>query len=178
MIFRAFPIHNLHLPSIPQRRALLMVSKRYQNDDKNDRVPSDGRSKWIREVGRTTAETNHSPAMGAQNGFDKLPKRSPRCTIPQRWVLKVDSKTYANDRKNEPLPSDGRSKWLRQVTKTMPKMSHSPATGAQNGFKLSQKRTIPQQWALLSPPSSPPRLRTSPSLFFLPPAPLLSELWC
>ena len=148
MIFRAFPIHNLHLPSIPQRRALLMVSKRYQNDDKNDRVPSDGRSKWIREVGRTTAETNHSPAMGAQNGFDKLPKRSPRCTIPQRCVLKVDSKTYANDRNNEPLPSDGRSKWLRQVTKTMPKMPHSPAMGAPNGFNVSQKRTIPQRWAL------------------------------
>ena len=32
----------MHLPSIPQRWALPMVSKRYQNDDKNDRVPSDG----------------------------------------------------------------------------------------------------------------------------------------
>ena len=111
-----------------------MASTSYQNDAKDAPFPSDGRSKWFQSI----AETNHSPAMGARNGFDKLPKRSPRCAIPQRWVLKVDSKTYANDRKNEPLPSDGRSKWLRQVTKTMPKMSHSPAMGAQNGFKLSQ----------------------------------------
>ena len=37
---------------------------------------------------------------------------------------------------------------------------------------------LPPSSPLLSPPSSPPRLRTSPSLFFLPPAPLLSELWC
>ena len=92
-------------------------------------------------IAKTTAETNHSPPMGARNGFDKLPKRSPRCTIPQRWVLKVDSKTYANDRKNEPFPSDGRSKWFREVTKTITKMNHSPATGAQNGFEKLPKRS-------------------------------------
>ena len=56
VIFCAFPTHNLHLPSIPQRWALPMVSKRYQNDDKNDRVPSDGRTKWIQEL----ADWNHN----------------------------------------------------------------------------------------------------------------------
>ncbi len=138
------------LPKRPQKRtirhrwALEMVSTSYPNDHPDAPFLSDGCSKWIRKLTQTIAKMNHSPAMGAQNGFDKLPKRCQRCPIPERWALEIVSKY----RKNEPLPSDGRSKWLRQVTKTMPKMPHSPAMGAQNGFKVSQKRTIPQRWAL------------------------------
>ena len=35
-----------------------------------------GELKWFRKVTKTIAKMNHSPAMGAQNGFEKLPKRS------------------------------------------------------------------------------------------------------
>ena len=74
---------------------------------------------------------NHSPAMGAQNGFEELPKRPQKWIISKRWALKMVSKSYQNDHTNEPFPSDGRSKWFRKVTKTSTKTNHSPMMGAQ-----------------------------------------------
>ena len=95
--------------TIRQRWALKMVSTSYPNDHPDAPFLSDGCSKWIRKLTQTIAKMNHSPAMGAQNGFDKLPKRCQRCPIPQRWALKMVSKY----RRNEPFPSDGRSEWIR-----------------------------------------------------------------
>ena len=74
--------------TIPQRWALKMVSKSYQNDHKNESFPSDGRSKWFQTVTKTITQMNHSPAMGAQNDFEKWPKRAQKWTIPQWWALR------------------------------------------------------------------------------------------
>ena len=91
--------------TIRQRWALKMVSTSYPNDHPDAPFLSDGCSKWIRKLTQTIATMNPSPAMGAQNGFDKLPKRCQRCPIPQRRALKMVS----NYRRNEPFPSNGRS---------------------------------------------------------------------
>ena len=59
----------------------------------------------------------------------------------------MDSRSWQNDRRNEPFASDGRSKWFRQVTQTITPMHHSSAMRAQNGFENLRKRShsLPDQ---------------------------------
>ena len=120
-------------------RIVFQLCRSYQSDYKNEPFRSDGRSKWFREVTKTITKVKHSPATGAQNGFEKLPKRSQNSSIPQRWALEMVSKSYQNEHKNEPLPSDGRSKWFRKVPKRGPEARSGAGTQPDSRITPPQK---------------------------------------